>query len=91
MRYVLQPRSRLNPAPLVAIAVAVASFVISCIGHGFAGLMIAFAGMLIGVIAFLRAHALGVRDAAICLVAIALSVFDLVPAIAVMIAHTLRH
>jgi hypothetical protein len=90
MQYELRPRARLNPAPLAAIAVAIASFVVSCIGHGFAGLMLAFAGMLLGVIAFLRAHAHGVRDAGISLIAIALSVFALVPAIAVMIANAVR-
>jgi hypothetical protein len=90
MQYELRPPARLKPAPLAAIAVAVASFVVSCSGHGFAGLMLAFAGMLVGVIAFLRSHAHGVREAGFSLLAIALSVFDLVPAIAVMIAHAMR-
>jgi exosortase/archaeosortase len=91
MQYELRPPARLKPESLAALGVAVASFIVSCIGYGFVGLMIAFAAMLVGVIAFFRAHAHGVRDAGICLIAIALGVFDLVPAIAVMIAHTVRH
>jgi hypothetical protein len=87
MQYELRPPARLSPLSLAALAVAVASAVVSCFGHGFAGLVIACIGMAVGFVAFLRAHSRGVRDAAICLLAIALSVFDLVPAIVAMTVH----
>lgn len=90
MQYELRPPARLSLESIAALAVAVASGVVSCCGHGFAGLLIACVGMAVGFVAFLRAHSHGVRDAMICLLAIGLSVFDLVPAIVVMMAHAVH-
>ena len=41
MQYELRPPARLSASSILAIGVAIGSFVVSCMGHGWAGLLMA--------------------------------------------------